>query len=417
MDIARPDIATDKLRRRRIIVLGAAVLIAIIVVAIATLGRSGRPVERDSVWIDTVVEGPMARDMRGTGSLVPLEFRWVAASTGARVEKVIVPAGTRVSADTVLLELSNPELDEALMAASSALAAAEADASAKRVSLENQLLDLRSALLATEADRTIATMQADAEAELSRRGIVSGLTSRQSRVKAEQLARRSDIEKERVAKFSANIATQNRAENARLTQLRAIEARRRTDVDNLRVRAGLEGVVQQVVVEAGQQVALGANLARVAKPGRLMAQVRIAEFLASDLRIGQAASVTVGGESVAAKVSRIDPAVVSGSVLVDLRFDGELPATARPEQTVNATVVVETIARALSVGRPGAARPGETVSLYRVSPDGDSAERIDVAIGRVSADRVEILSGVKAGDRLILSDTRAYEGAEQLSLQ
>lgn len=417
MDIARPDIATDKLRRRRIIVLGAAVLIATIVVAIATLGRSGRPVERDSVWIDTVVEGPMARDMRGTGSLVPLEFRWVAASTGARVEKVIVPAGTRVSADTVLLELSNPELDEALMAASSALAAAEADASAKRVSLENQLLDLRSALLATEADRTIATMQADAEAELSRRGIVSGLTSRQSRVKAEQLARRSDIEKERVAKFSANIATQNRAENARLTQLRAIEARRRTDVDNLRVRAGLEGVVQQVVVEAGQQVALGANLARVAKPGRLMAQVRIAEFLASDLRIGQAASVTVGGESVAAKVSRIDPAVVSGSVLVDLRFDGELPATARPEQTVNATVVVETIARALSVGRPGAARPGETVSLYRVSPDGDSAERIDVAIGRVSADRVEILSGVKAGDRLILSDTRAYEGAEQLSLQ
>ncbi len=417
MDIARPDIATDKLRRRRIIVLGAAVLFAIIAVAIATLGRSGRPVERDSVWIDTVVEGPMARDMRGTGSLVPLEFRWVAASTGARVEKVIVPAGTSVSADTVLLELSNPELDEALMAASSALPAAEADASAKRVSLENQLLDLRSALLATEADRTIATMQADAEAELSRRGIVSGLTSRQSRVKAEQLARRSDIEKERVAKFGANIATQNRAENARLTQLRAIEARRRADVDNLRVRAGLEGVVQQVVVEAGQQVALGANLARVAKPGRLMAQVRIAEFLASDLRIGQAASVTVGGESVAAKVSRIDPAVVSGSVLVDLRFDGELPATARPDQTVNATVVVETIARALNVGRPGAARPGETVSLYRVSPDGDSAERIDVAIGRVSADRVEILSGVKAGDRLILSDTRAYEGAEQLSLQ
>lgn len=417
MDIARPDLLKSRLKQRRTLYALAALAVIVSVAIVASLGRSGRPVERDTVWIDTVVDGPMVRDLRGAGSLVPLEFRWVAATSGARVERVLVPAGTPVEADTVLLELSNPELDEALMAAASARAAAEADASAKRVSLENQLLDLQSALLATEADRTIASMQAEAEAELSRRGIVSGLTSRQSKVRAEQLARREAIERERVAKFRANIAAQVRADEARLAQSRAVEERRQADVENLRVRAGLDGVVQQVVVQAGQQVAMGANLARVARPGKLMAQVRIPEFLAPDLRPGQVAEVKVGGGTQRAKVARIDPSVVGGAVLVDLRFDADLPPTARPDQTVDATVVVETIENTVHVGRPATARPGETIALYRVSPDGDGAELVDVQIGRVSADRIEIVKGLVPGDRVILSDSAAYEGATHLTFE
>jgi HlyD family secretion protein len=417
MDIARPDLLNARHKKRWVLIVAAVALLAGSAALIASLGRSGHPVPRDSVWIDTVVEGPMVRDMRGTGSLVPLEFRWIAAASGARVERVEVPAGTSVKADTVLLVLSNPDLDEALMSATSAVAAAEADASAKRVALENQLLDLQSALLATEADHTIASMQADAEAELSRRGIVSGLTSKQSRVRADQLSRREAIERERVAKFRTNIAAQVRAEEARLEQLRAVEARRGADVANLQVKAGLDGVVQQVAVQAGQQVAAGTNLARVARPGKLMAQVRIPEFLAPELRPDQLAQVKVGGSVLAARVARIDPAVVAGSVLVDLRFEDDLPATARPDQTVDATVVIDTVDRAVHVGRPTSARAGETTTLYRVSADGDHADRVEVSIGRVSADRVEVLDGLAPGDRVVLSDTRAFEGADRLSFE
>lgn len=417
MDIARPDLKQSRRRKQlALAALGAVVLLGA-GIALATLEPAAPGVARASVWIDTVKRGEMLREVRGPGTLVPKEIRWIAAETNARVERVVVKPGATVAADTVVLELSNPEVIDQLLAAQSALTAAQADLTARRVDLENQLLDLESRIAATEADHEAALLRAEAEGEMNRRGIVSTLQFKQTELTARQLGTRLSIERERAAKFRQNITAQLAAEAARIEQLQNTAALRQRQADALSVRAGLAGVLQQVPVEEGQQVVAGTNLARVARPDVLMAELRIAETQAKDVAIGQPVKVDTRNGVVAGQVARIDPAVLNGTVLVDVELVGALPAGARPDLSVDGTIEIERLADVLYVGRPAFGQPETQATLFRLDADSDLARRVPVRLGRASVSLIEVQQGLAVGDRVVLSDTTQWDRFDRIKLE
>ncbi|HET9483872.1 MAG TPA: HlyD family efflux transporter periplasmic adaptor subunit [Xanthomonadales bacterium] len=419
MDIQRADLKQKK--RRKQIALGA---IAAAVVLLGTLGLSqlepaAPSVEQSTVWLDTVKRGEMLREVRGPGTLVPKAIRWLAADTNARVERIVVKPGAVVEPDTVILELSNPEVDEQLLAARTLVAAAEADLVARRVDLEGGLLTQRGALAQVEADYEGARLQAQAEAELNKKGIISDLQYRQTQLRADQLKIRVGLEKDRVAKFNENIAAQVRAEGSRIEQLRNTLALRERQADSLKLKAGIAGVLQQVPVEEGQQVMAGTNLARVAKPDVLMAELRIAETQAKDIVIGQTVRVDtrIGPNGIVpGKVMRIDPAVLNGTVQVDVDFDAPLPPGARPDLSVDGVVEIERLADVLYVGRPAFGQPGAQATIFRLDPESNVAHRVPVKLGRASVSLIEIEQGLKQGDRVILSDTSQWDEHDRIKL-
>ena len=416
MDVARPDLKQKKQRKRLILgaIAGGVALLG--VVGLARLEPAAPKVEASSVWTDVVKRGEMLREVRGPGTLVPKEIRWIAAETNARVERILIKPGATVQPDSVVLELSNPEVDEQLLAAQSAVAAAEADYTATRVQLENQLLDQEAMVAGTEADYEGARLQAEAEGELKRRGIVSSIQYRQSQLKADQLQTRLRIERERAAKFRQNIDAQLAASRARKEQLQNTLALRQRQADSLAVRAGIAGVLQQVPVEEGQQVAAGVNLARVARPDVLMAELRIPETQAKDVAMGQRVAVDTRNGVVEGRVIRIDPAVQAGTVQVDVDLVGTLPDGARPDLSVDGTIEIERLADVVYVGRPAFGQPGSTVGLFRLDPDSDLARRVPVKLGRASVSVIEIAQGLKPGDKVILSDTSAWDEYDRIRL-
>lgn len=416
MDVARPDLKQKKQRKRLILgaIVGGVALLG--VVGLARLEPAAPKVEAASVWTDVVKRGEMLREVRGPGTLVPKEIRWIAAETNARVERILIKPGATVQPDSVVLELSNPEVDEQLLAAQSAVAAAEADYTATRVQLENQLLDQEAMVAGTEADYEGARLQAEAEGELKRRGIVSSIQYRQSQLKADQLQTRLRIERERAAKFRQNIDAQLAASRARKEQLLNTLALRQRQADSLAVRAGIAGVLQQVPVEEGQQVAAGVNLARVARPDVLMAELRIPETQAKDVAMGQRVAVDTRNGVVEGRVIRIDPAVQAGTVQVDVDLVGTLPDGARPDLSVDGTIEIERLADVVYVGRPAFGQPGSTVGLFRLDPDSDLARRVPVKLGRASVSVIEIAQGLKPGDKVILSDTSAWDEYDRIRL-
>jgi HlyD family secretion protein len=373
-------------------------------------------VESASVWRDTVKRGEMLREVRGPGTLVPKEIRWIAAETSARVERIVVKPGAIVEPDSVLIELSNPELEDQLLAAKAALAAAQADYAARQVDLESQMLNQRANLAQVEADAEGARLQAEAEGELNRRGIVSTLTYKQSQLRADQLAVRVRLEKERTAKIEQNIRAQLSAERARLEPLQNTLDLRQRQADALHVKAGIAGVLQQVPVEEGQQLAAGTNLARVARPDLLMAELRIAETQAKDVVLGQTVKVDTRNGIVPGSVIRIDPAVQNGTVQVDVELTGELPVGARPDLSVDGTVEIERLANVLYVGRPAFGQPGASTTLFRLDPDGVIARRVPVKLGRASVSVIEVVEGLNEGDAVVLSDTSAYDEYDRIKL-
>ncbi len=419
VDIQRADLKVKK--RRKQIAFGA---IAAAVVLFGTLGLAqlepaAPSVEEATVWLDTVKRGEMLREVRGPGTLVPKAIRWLAAETNARVERIVVKPGAVVEADTVILELSNPEVDEQLLAAKTQLAAAEADLVARRVDLEGQLLNQRGTLAQVEADFEGARLQAEAEGELNKKGIISDLQYRQTQLRADQLQTRVGLEKDRVAKFGENIAAQVRAEGSRIEQLRNALVLRERQADSLQLKAGIAGVLQQVPVEEGQQVVAGTNLARVAKPDVLMAELRIAETQAKDIVIGQSVRVDtrIGPNGiVAGKVVRIDPAVLNGTVQVDVDFDAPLPAGARPDLSVDGVVEIERLADVMYVGRPAFGQPGTQATIFRLEPDSNIALRVPIKLGRASVSLIEIEQGLKPGDKVILSDTSQWDEYDRIKL-
>ncbi len=417
VDIARPDLLEKKKKRR--IAWGAAVAVAVlaVTVGVSRLKPAAPTVERASVVIDTVKRGEMVREVRGLGTLVPEEIRWIPALTNARVERLVLLPGTgRVTPDSVILELSNPELEMQALEAESEARAAEARYTELKVRLESQNLDQRAAAARVEAEAKQARLRADADAELAKDGLIAGLTLKLSQSAADELEHRQKIEQQRLSIAGEAIEAQLRAQQADVEQRRAQARLRRSQVDALHVRAGIDGVLQVVPVEVGQQVTPGTNLARVARPDRLKAVVRVPETQARDVVPGQKAVVDTRNGVVQARVVRVDPAVQNGTVTVDLALLGELPKGARPDLTVDGTIELERLENVMHVGRPAMGQPQSTVGLFRLAKGTNEAVRVRVRLGQASVSTIEVLEGLEVGDEVILSDTSAWDASDRIRL-
>jgi HlyD family secretion protein len=415
MDRPRTDL--DRRRRKRWLLAGVAVVaIASAGIALARLETLAPTVDSRVLFIDAVQRGEFVRRVRGAGVLVPRDQRWIAAASEGRVERVLARAGMTVSADTVLVELSNPELEPLADEARWALDAGRAELAALRVSLESDVLDQRARIAEARADYESARLQAEAEGRLAGEKIISELQLARSRLAAEQLGVRLEIEQERLAKLASAVAAQIQAQSARVAQLERTWERRRAQVEALRVRAGLDGVLQALAVEAGQQLAVGAGIARVARPDSLRAELRIPEIDAQDLARGQPASIDTRNGLIAGRVEQVEPAVQNGTVRVEVELLGELPASARADLSVEGTIEIERLADVMSIARPVSVQPASESRLFRVTDSG-RAERIKVKLGKASVDRVVVLAGLTPGERVIVSDVTQYARYDRLNVE
>jgi HlyD family secretion protein len=417
VDIHRPELG-DARRRKRLIIAGVAVL----VLAAATFGVARMPqaapeVDDSGLFIDTVKRGDMVRQVRGTGTLVPEQVRWIPAATEARVERILVRPGVTVMADTVILELSNPEVEQAARDAELQLGSAVAELRKREIELESSVLAQRAVSAGIDAQLSEARLQADVDEELARNGLTSALTSKLSRSRAEQLATRADIERKRLDIARKASDADMTMQRARVDQIHALHQLRQQHRTALLVRAGIDGVLQQVPLEVGQRVAMGTNLARVAQPMPLKAELRVAETQARDVAPGQLVEVDTRNGVVRGRVTRVDPAVQNGTIGVDVAFDGPLPKGARPDLTVDGVIELERLTNVLYAGRPVQGSDGATVGLFRLTPGGDEAVQTSVAIGRTSVSSVEIRSGLREGDRVILSDMSAWSEYSRIRLK
>jgi HlyD family secretion protein len=417
MDIQRPELLTQR-RRKRYIAFGiGVVLLAAVTLGLGTLKPAAPVIERSAVWIDTVKRGPMLRQVRGSGTLVPENTRWIAAVTEGRVDRVIVHPGTTVTRDTIIVELSNPEVEQSARDAELQLRAAVADLAQREAQLQSEFLNQRAEAARVRADFTEAQMRAAVDEDLAGAGLTSSLTLKLSKSRAEELKTRNEIETERLRVAARAGEAQLAAQRARVDQLRALNELRAGQMASLHVRSGIDGVLQQVAVEVGQRISPGATIARVAQPEPLMAQLRIPETQMRDVAAGQSVAVDTRNGIVAGRVSRIDPASHEGSVTVDVALDGALPKGARPDLTVDGTIELERLDDVLYVGRPVQANEGESIGLFRLSPDEKEATRTTVAVGRASVNAIEIRSGLAAGDKVILSDMSAWDKARRIRIQ
>jgi len=417
LDIARPSSVAAAKRKRRILIGAGGVALAVLVtIGLSRLEPAAPSVEKGTVWVDTVKRGPMLRQVRGTGTLVPEEIRWIPATTEGRVERIVILPGKEVDPDAVLLELSNPELQVAAQAAASDLASAEAESTNLKAQLDSQLLNQKAAAATVLADSRQASMQAEADEILAKDGLVADITMKVSKLRAEELKGRAEMEQQRVDMATHSAEAQLAVQKAKVDQARAAYQLRKSQVDALKVRAGVQGVLQQIPVEVGQRVSPGTNLARVAEPGRLKAEVRVAETQARDIVIGQVASIDTRNGIIPGKVSRIDPAVQNGTVTVDVALEGPLPKGARPDLSVDGTIELERLTNVLFVGRPAFGGEQSTLGLFRLEPGGAGARRVQVKVGRSSVNTVEILDGLNEGDQVILSDMSAWDTFDRVRL-
>jgi HlyD family secretion protein len=416
MDIARPSNARQK-RTRRVIYGSIGVLaIGLISLGLLKLKPAAPGVDRATVWIDTVKRGPMVREVRGLGTLVPEDIRWIPATTQGRVERIRLRPGTVVAADSVILDLTNPQLEQELQDATLKLTGAEASLANLRVQAENDTLAQQAATANIEADYKKAALQVEANAQLAAKGLVSDMTLKQATLDADQLEARYGIAKKQLASYAASTQSRLAVQDAEVEQARAVRRLKQQQVDDLHVRAGFAGVLQLVPVDVGQQVAPGANLARVADPSRLKAELKIAETQAKDIQVGQAASIDTRNGVVAGHVVRIDPSVQNGTVAVDVTMDGALPKGARPDLSVDGTIELQRLAEVVYVGRPAFGQELSAVGMFKVQPDGN-ASRVQVKLGASSVNTVQILSGLAVGDQVILSDMSAWDAFDRVRLQ
>ncbi|HSP89810.1 MAG TPA: HlyD family efflux transporter periplasmic adaptor subunit [Vicinamibacterales bacterium] len=418
VDIQRPASVARNRRYRQLAIAAVAVLAVVVIsVGLSRLKPAAPSVDKATVWLDAVKRGPMVRQVRGLGTLVPEEIRWVPAATDGRVERILVQPGTAVEADTVILELSNPTQTQAALEAEQQLKAALAQLTSLRVRIQNEVLAQEAAATGVSAEYRQAQLQAESDAKLASEGLVSVLITKLSQLKAENLAARDRIEQKRLAEMRGSVEAQLAVQQAEVDRLEALVALRRSQVSQLRVRPGISGMLQLVPVEVGQQVAPGANLARVADPVRLKAQLKVAETQAKDVLIGQMASIDTRNGLIAGRVSRIDPAVQAGTVTVDVALEGALPKGARPDLSVDGTIELERLADILYVGRPALGQEQSVISLFRVEPDGVTCVSTKVTVGRTSVSTIEVTGGLKAGDQVILSDMSQYDAFDRVKLK
>lgn len=417
MDIKRTP-GAPKWRRPRILLLaGAAVLALILLVLLMRMGQAAPTVGAAEVWIGTAERGDMAREIRANGVLMPRDTRWISAGARATVQHIVVEPGARVEPDTVIIRMVNPELEARLEQARAALAGAEADVAAARTSLRSQLLDQQAALAQADAEWQMARVRAEANARAHASGVIATIELRQSEINEEQSGNRARIERERVEAFRQNMQAQIQASTARRDEAASALEIARQQLQAMEVRAGIDGILQQVEVEAGQQVEIGTALARVARPDDLIARLQVPEVLAKDLLLELPVTIDTRNGLAEGRVARIDPAVRNGSVAVDVVFEGELPPGARPDLSVEGRVLLGRLDDVVSIPRPPLAVPGAASSLFVLDAQGDAARRLPVRYGAASSDRIEVAEGLRNGDRAILSDTSRWDGHDVLRLR
>lgn len=401
-------------------IIGGAVLAGIAVVSfgLSRLEPAAPSVNRATVWMDGVQRGEMIRQVRGPGTLevVPEAISWVAARTRGRVDQRVLLPGVVVEPDTVILELSNPELEQELRDAEYQLRAQEAELSDLRVTVKSQLLGQKSVAAGVASEYNQAKLQAAADTRLHAEHLIGDLIVKRSQVRADELATRNDLEQQRLAIATASVDAQLAAKRATVEQFRALYELRRSQKAALTVRAGIAGVLQEVPVEVGQEVTPGANLARVAQPDKLKAQLRIAETQAKDIEVGQKAVIDTRNGLIDGKVIRIDPAVREGTVTVDVALVGDLPKGARPDLSVDGTIELERLDNVLYVGRPAYGQAESTIGLFKLLDDGATAVRTQVRLGRSSVNTIEVIQGLEEGDQVILSDTSAWDAYNRIRL-
>jgi len=418
MDIAKPT-SSHRLwnPRSRWIIGGVAALLVIAAGAFFGLGKAAPTANRSDLWIEAATRGDMRREIRTTGTLVPRDIRWITAGVTATVQQVVVLAGARVGHEDVILQLANPEVQANVRKAQAALAGAEADVAAARASLSSQLLDQKAAQAAAESDFKLAQIKNEANTKAHDAGVISAVELRQSQIALEQGGNRATIEGQRVSAFQQNMAAQLQASHAHRDEAASLLAIAQRQADALQVRAGIDGILQQVEVEAGQQVETGAKLARVARPDDLIARLQVPEALAGDLGLDQQVSVDLRDQQVRGHVVRIDPAVREGAVTVDVALDQALPGGARPDLSVQGRIVLDTLKNVISIGRPALATPNGSGSLFVIHAGDSMARRVPVRFGAASSDRITVVQGLQPGDQVLLSDTLRWAGDDRLRVR
>jgi HlyD family secretion protein len=417
MDIQRKKTGVRSRRFRT----GIYAVIGLVVIALVTLGVSrlkpaAPTVERGTLLIDTVKRGQMLRQVRGNGTLVPEDIRVIAASTQGRVERILVQPGTEVSAGTLLIELSNPELQQSSVDAEYQLRAAEADYNNLKVKLQSDRMNQQILAAGVHSEYQQAKLQLDTDEALAKDGLIAPLSLKLSRVRLAELSNRYNLEQKRLDVSVKSAEAQLASQQARISQLQALLKLKKTQVETLGVVAGTNGVLQQMQVEVGQQVTPGTNLARVVEPQHLKAELKIAETQAKDIKLGQQADIDTRNGVIPGHVSRIDPAAQQGTVTVDVALDAQLPQGARPDLTVDGTIELERLSDVVYVGRPAFGQSQSAVSMFKLEGDGKAAVRVPVKLGRSSVNSIEILEGLQPGDQVILSDTATWDAFNRILL-
>ncbi|HXR34101.1 MAG TPA: HlyD family efflux transporter periplasmic adaptor subunit [Verrucomicrobiae bacterium] len=417
MDIQRPSNAHAKKIRRIIYVAVAVVSVAGVTFGVSRLRPAAPSVDKATTWTDEVKRGPLLIEVHGVGTLVPEDIRWIPAQTDSRVDRIVIHPGAIVQPGSVILELSNPELQRDVLDAEYQLKAAQADYENLKVQVNSDLLNQRAATAAVRSDYEQAKIQHEVDEKLRAEGIGAEVTALLSKVKAEQLAIRLQLEEDRTTNAAGSAKARLMAQQSHVDQQRALYDLKRSEAHALHVRAGIQGVLQVVPVEVGQHVTPGTNLARVADPKHLKAEIKIAETQAKDVVIGQNASVDTRNGIVKGLVSRIDPSVQNGTVTVDVQFSDPLPHGARPDLSVDGTIEIENLNDVLYVGRPVHGQSDSTIGLFKLVDDGSDAVRVNVKLGKTSVNTVEILQGLKVGDKVILSDMSAWDAVDRIRLR
>jgi len=417
MDIPRKSAAKKKRVKRILYGLTAVIAVAVITIGVSKLKPADPYVDDATLWKGTVTRGPMLRNVRGLGTLVPEEIRYVPAISTGRIEKRLVQPGAQVKADTVLFDLTNPEIQQAFIDAESQLRGAQANLTTLKVQLDKTILDQDASLAQVLSDFKKAKMQYEVNASLAKSGLKSDLEMRLSQIAAEDLENRVTLERKRLAGSREEAKARLAAEDEKVRQLRDAVQLKRKQLDALKVRAGIDGELQTVAVQVGQQVTLGQELARVANPKKLKAELKISETQAKDIQLGQPVSIDTRNGIIAGRVIRIDPSVQNGTRTVDASLEGELPKGAVPDLSVDGTIQLEKLDNILYVNRPVHGSENATVGIFKLDPDRAGAARVQVKLGRGSVTTIEVVDGLKEGDIVILSDTTQWDNNDRIRLK
>src|ERR1700690_2759628 len=419
MDIARPEFKVQKRRRQTMIVAAVALVLAAVLIGVYRLKPAAPTVERTTVWTDTVKRGPMLRQVRGTGSLVPSQeaVRQIPAETEATVVRIHMLPGSQVTAGTILLEMSNPQTEQAAVDAQLQLKAAEAEYQSRRGKLESDLMNQKAGAATVHADDAQAQRQADTDKARYELGVISGLAYKSSRGKADEFTTRNDLETQRLTANQRAIESQMAQEQAKVDEMRTLAQLKQKQLDALKVQAGIDGVLVDLPLQVGQHVLPGTMLAKVVEPEHLMATLKVAETQARDVQIGELASVDTHNGVIAGTVMRVDPAVQNGTVTVDVKLTGELPKGARPDLSVDGTIDLERMDNVLYVGRPAFGQENSTISLFKLGPDGQGAIPVPVKVGRASVNSIQLIEGLREGDAVILSDMSRWDNPAGIRIE